>query len=135
MLIGRGIIWLVSGPGVVLAFVAIHALSGSQDEVAISILAVWSAIWLMMFGVYLGFPAAVFDSDMAVAQARQPGTRRGQVVEGRNHRLPGIRLHGPERSGAEQGGLEEILAQDFARGVKSGRPDLVDRLRQTVTAS
>ena len=59
MLIGRGIIWLVSGPGVVLAFVAIHALSGSQDEVAISILAVWSAIWLMMFGVYLGFPAAV----------------------------------------------------------------------------
>ena len=59
MLIGRGIIWLVSGPGFVLLVIAIHALLGSQDEVAISILAVWSAIWLVVFGVYLGFPAAV----------------------------------------------------------------------------
>ena len=59
MLIGRGIIWLLSGPGVVLASVAILGLSGSQDSVAISTLAVWSAIWLVAFGVYLGISAAV----------------------------------------------------------------------------
>ena len=59
MLIGRAIIWLLSGPGVVLASVAILGLAGSQDPVAVSILAVWSTIWLIVFGVYLGIPAAV----------------------------------------------------------------------------
>ena len=59
MLTGRVIIWLLSGPGVVLASVAFLALGGSQNPVAVSILAVWSAIWLIVFGVYLGVPAAV----------------------------------------------------------------------------
>ena len=60
MLAGRVIIWLLSGPVVVLAGVAILALAGSQHPVAVSILAVWSAIWLMAIGVYLGVPATVF---------------------------------------------------------------------------
>ncbi len=59
MLAGRVIMWLLSGPGAVLASVAILALTGSQSPVAVSILAVWSAIWLALFGVYLGVPAAV----------------------------------------------------------------------------
>ena len=59
MLAGRVIMWLLSGPGVVLVSVAILELSGSQNSVAVSILAVWSSIWLVVFGVYLGVPAAV----------------------------------------------------------------------------
>ncbi len=59
MLAGRVIMWLLSGPGVVLASVAILGLAGSQDPVAVSILAVWSAVWLVVLGVYLGVPAAV----------------------------------------------------------------------------
>ena len=59
MLAGRAIIWLTGGPGVVLAGVAILALAGSQNPVAVSILAVWSAIWLMVLGLYLGVPAVV----------------------------------------------------------------------------
>ena len=72
MLRGRVIIWLLSGPGVVLVGLTILALSGSQSSVVISILVVWSAIWLMVLGVYLGVPAA------ALLQTWQWRRRDGQ---------------------------------------------------------
>lgn len=58
-IISRGIIWLLIGPGVALASIAILALLGLLDSIVVPILAVWLAIWLFVFGLYLGIPAAV----------------------------------------------------------------------------
>ena len=76
MLAGRVILWLMGGPVVVLAGVAMLALAGSQSPVAVAILVVWSAIWLMVFGVYLAVPAAVLIQTWRWRQ-RDDQRRRG----------------------------------------------------------
>ncbi|MDE0374569.1 MAG: hypothetical protein OXK16_01200 [bacterium] len=57
-IIAKGIIWLTSGPGVVLGSTAILALSGSPYSVALPILTFWSVIWIIVFFPYVGGIAA-----------------------------------------------------------------------------
>lgn len=58
-IIGKGIIWLTSGPGLVLLSTVLLSLAGALVPVAGTILEVWLAIWLIVFTLYLGFPVAV----------------------------------------------------------------------------
>ena len=58
-IIGKAIIWLTSGPGLVLASTALLSLAGALEHVAVTILAIWLTIWLIVFTLYLGLPVAV----------------------------------------------------------------------------
>ena len=58
-IIGKGIIWLTSGPVLVLVSTILLALSGSLDPIAVTVLTVWLTSWLIVLFLYLGFPIAV----------------------------------------------------------------------------
>ena len=69
-------LWLLVGPGVVIAGIVVLVLSRSMNSVTTSILAAWATIWLTGLFVYLGVPA------MVVVQKRSWRRRDNQKRDG-----------------------------------------------------